>query len=176
MNPSEPDSDSESESSHSDEASDKSLNDHQINHDHDENYEEDEDSVGAPTTGAAACFTTINEITDVDINIPHIEEVGPEEPLEKVGEVMIIVGSVAIVCGLPSEHLNHASERALDSDTLLVFEDRKVMGYVRVYFSSSESSFFLIQYQGRSMKPSDRQCSLFTKSSSVIPSLWILCE
>jgi H/ACA ribonucleoprotein complex non-core subunit NAF1 len=56
--------------------------------------------------------------------------VGPDEVLEKVGEVMSVVGNVVIVKGRAAT--SGGSERALDSDTLLVFEDRKVLGYVRV--------------------------------------------
>jgi hypothetical protein len=67
---------------------------------------------------------TKNEIA-VKIVIPEIEEVGVEEVLEKVGEIMSIVDTVVIVRGMTSEKC-----RALDSDTLLVFEDRKVLGYV----------------------------------------------
>jgi len=62
--------------------------------------------------------------------IPDIEEVGSEEELEKVGEITSIVDKVAIVKGMAIEIANNALEKALDSDTLLVFEDRKVMGYV----------------------------------------------
>jgi H/ACA ribonucleoprotein complex non-core subunit NAF1 len=40
---------------------------------------------------------------------------------------MSVVGNVVIVKGLAT---TGTSERALDSDTLLVFEDRKVLGYV----------------------------------------------
>lgn len=52
--------------------------------------------------------------------------------MEKVGEIMTVMDKVVIVKGLPSEDVNRGSKRALDSDTLLVFEDRKVLGYVRV--------------------------------------------
>ena len=74
---------------------------------------------------------TKNEVVEVDIIIPDISEVGPHEQLEKVGEVMSIVDRVVIVKGIPSDIANRGSEKALDSDTLLVFEDRKVLGYVR---------------------------------------------
>lgn len=90
--------------------------------------------MNAPNTTGASYLPTQNELTEVDITIPRIDEVGTDEKLEKVGEVMTIVDRFAIVRGMPSEHLNRASERALDSDTLLVFEDRKVMGYVCVSF------------------------------------------
>jgi H/ACA ribonucleoprotein complex non-core subunit NAF1 len=101
--------------------------------------------VNASTTGASY-LPTQNELTEVDITIPRIDEVGTEEKLEKVGQVMTIVDRFAIVRGgmLPSEHLNNnrASDRALDSDTLLVFEDRKVMGYVCVSFHQGLVFFF----------------------------------
>jgi len=54
-----------------------------------------------------------------------------DEVLEEVGEVLSIIGNIAIVKGLPSKFADRGSERALDSETLLVFEDRKVLGYVR---------------------------------------------
>ena len=61
--------------------------------------------------------------------IPPITQVGPDEQLEKVGEVMNIVNNVVIVKGLESG-THRALERALDSGTLLVYEDRRVLGYV----------------------------------------------
>ena len=70
-------------------------------------------------------------MVEYDVAVPDITEVGPEESLEKVGEVMSIVDKVVIVKGSASEIATRASERALDSDTLLVFEDRKVLGFVR---------------------------------------------
>jgi hypothetical protein len=73
---------------------------------------------------------TKNEVADVHITIPDVEEVDAGETLEKVGEVLSIVDKVVIVKGLPQQVQGRASDRALDSDTLLVFEDRKVLGYV----------------------------------------------
>ena len=55
---------------------------------------------------------------------------GVPQSLEKVGEIISIIEKVAIVKGTSSDAQNRANERALDSDTLLVFEDRKVLGYV----------------------------------------------
>jgi H/ACA ribonucleoprotein complex non-core subunit NAF1 len=89
----------------------------------------DEEDSG-PQITTATYFQTKNELSDVEIAIPTIEEVGPEEVLEKVGEIMSVVGNVVIVKGMAAT--SGASERALDSDTLLVFEDRKVLGYVGV--------------------------------------------
>lgn len=50
---------------------------------------------------------------------------------------MTVMEKLAIVKGVASEIADKGSERALDSDTLLVFEDRKVMGYVclTIYYS-----------------------------------------
>jgi H/ACA ribonucleoprotein complex non-core subunit NAF1 len=78
--------------------------------------------------------STQTELTEVDITVPRIDEVGTEEKLKKLRQVMTNVDRFAIVRGLPSEHLNRAMEPALDSDTLLVFEDGKVMGCVCVSF------------------------------------------
>ena len=92
---------------------------------------DEEDELGtSPATGTY--FRTKNEINETDVTIPDIAEVGPEEVLEKVGEIMGVMENLVIVKGAPSELVNQGSERALDSDTLLVFEDRKVMGYVSI--------------------------------------------
>jgi H/ACA ribonucleoprotein complex non-core subunit NAF1 len=88
----------------------------------------DEDTGPAPTTGSY--FQTKNEVAEGDVRIPDIQSVDPEEYLEKVGEIMSVVENVVIVKGLPSDIANRGAARALDSDTLLVFEDRTVMGYV----------------------------------------------
>jgi H/ACA ribonucleoprotein complex non-core subunit NAF1 len=91
---------------------------------------EDEDS-GPPAT-TATYYQTKNELAEMDIAVPAIEEVGSDEVLEKVGEIISVVGNVAVIKGMPIGLASRVSERALDSDTLLVFEDRKVLGYVRI--------------------------------------------
>lgn len=92
---------------------------------------DDDDGASGPIT-AQSYFQTKNEVTLVEIPIPNIDTVGPEEQLEKVGEIMNIIDNVAIITGSGSEVGNRGLERVLDSETLLVFEDRKVMGYVGV--------------------------------------------
>jgi len=92
-------------------------------------YDDDED--GETPAGATTYLQTKNEVVDVPIVIPDLEAVGMDEVLEKVGEVLSVVGDIVIVRGLPSKSADRGSERALDSGTLLVFEDRKVLGYVR---------------------------------------------
>jgi H/ACA ribonucleoprotein complex non-core subunit NAF1 len=75
-------------------------------------------------------FPTKNELTDLGITIPAVDKVGPEEVLEKVGEIISIVGNAVIIKGIATGLAGKVSEKALDSDTLLVFEDRTVLGYV----------------------------------------------
>lgn len=91
----------------------------------------DDDEEGAPAEPSENNTRTKNEAVEVEIVVPAISEVGPDEQLEGVGEVMNIIDKLVIVKGAPSGTANRGSEKALDSDTLLVFEDRKVLGYVR---------------------------------------------
>ncbi|KAJ6609385.1 hypothetical protein B0H10DRAFT_2298041 [Mycena sp. CBHHK59/15] len=72
-----------------------------------------------------------DSLVEADIVVPDIEEVGADEVLEKVGE------------GAPSEVAYRTSPKALDSDTLLVFEDRKVLGYV--YIRSTLQPLYQVQ-------------------------------
>jgi H/ACA ribonucleoprotein complex non-core subunit NAF1 len=97
--------------------------------------EDDEDEEGGVTLTATS-FHTKNELPEPDITIPSIVQVGPDEQLERVGEIMNIVNNVVIVKGGESGS-HRALERALDSETLLVYEDRRVLGYVstsRLYY------------------------------------------
>lgn len=99
--------------------------------------DEDEDAdAGQSLKGTALC--TKNEIHEPDVAVPDITEVGADEPLERIGTVMSIIDNVVIVKGLPtgSGIGNRAAERALDCESLLVFEDRKVLGFVSRSFSS----------------------------------------
>jgi len=91
---------------------------------------DDDEESGA--TAVTSYMHTKNEIVETDVIVPSVSEIGPEENLEKVGEVLNIVGNVVIVKGLPADPCKAASEKALDTETLLVFDDRKVLGHVRV--------------------------------------------
>lgn len=91
---------------------------------------DDDEESGA--TAVTSYMQTKNEIVDTDIIVPSVSEVEPEEVLEKVGEVLNIVGNVVIVKGLPADPSRAASEKTLDTETLLVFHDRKVLGHVRI--------------------------------------------
>ena len=90
--------------------------------------DDDDEESGGPTS--TTLVRTKNELVNDDINIPKISEVGPDEPLAKVGEVMSVVDNVVIIKGTASANQLKANDKALDSDTLLVFENRNVMGYV----------------------------------------------
>ena len=52
---------------------------------------------------------------------------------------MSIIDNVVIVKGIPSSSENRGAERALDCESLLVFEDKKVLGVV--------SPFSLVSYE-----------------------------
>ncbi|KAL7285083.1 hypothetical protein ACG7TL_000175 [Trametes sanguinea] len=106
--------------------------------------DDEEDGDGGGPSGMQV--RTKNEVVEVDIMIPEISEVGPHDELEKVGEVMSIVDKVVIVKGLPSEIANRGSERALDSDTLLVFEDRKVLGYIFETFGPTSEPLYQVRF------------------------------
>ena len=90
----------------------------------------DEDEDTEPATTSESQVRTKNELIEIDIKVPDILEVDPHEQLEKVGHVFSVVDKVAIIKGISSPIPNRGSEKALDSETLLVFEDRKVLGYV----------------------------------------------
>jgi hypothetical protein len=130
------DSSSETDSSPSlGEDSDSEPEDaHASRNDNLQDLDDDEDPVPNGTSGSY--FQTKHEIAETDIVIPEVDRIDPDEVLEKVGEVMNIVGRVVIIKGLPSNMLHRGSDRALDSETLLVFDDRTVMGYVRPFFFS----------------------------------------
>lgn len=91
--------------------------------------DEDDEADGGPSSKGTA-LRSKNEIQEPDVVVPDITEVGADEPLEKIGTVMSIIDNVVIVKGSSSAVENKAAQRALDSESLLVFEDRKVLGYV----------------------------------------------
>lgn len=89
---------------------------------------EDEDDEGG---GSGARLATAHEVLNEDVVIPEITEVDPKEILERVGEILsVLQDRIVIVKGITSQIAGHAHDRVLDTETLLVFEDRKVLGYV----------------------------------------------
>lgn len=105
---------------------------------------DDDEESGATTV--ASYVQTKNEIVDTDIVVPSVSEVGLEEVLEKVGEVMNVVGNVVIVKGLPADSSRAVSEKALDVETLLVFDDRKVLGHVYETFGPTSQPLYQIKF------------------------------
>ncbi|KAG2350742.1 NAF1-domain-containing protein [Suillus weaverae] len=136
-------SDSDS-SSDEDETADKAGDNNALNPRNPQIDVDDDEESGATTV--ASYVQTKNEIVETDIIVPSISEVGLEEVLEKVGEVMNIIGNVVIVKGLPADSSRAASERALDVETLLVFDDRKVLGHVYETFGPTSQPLYQIKF------------------------------
>ncbi|KAJ3511356.1 hypothetical protein NLJ89_g4150 [Agrocybe chaxingu] len=133
-------SDSDSESDSSDEEDGEVGRDIRTHQD----LDDEEEPVPAPTSGTY--FQTKHEVPEADITIPEVDKVGDHEVLEKVGEVMNIIDRAVIVRGLPSQTANRGSDRALDSDTLLVFDDRKVMGYIYETFGPTMQPLYQVKF------------------------------
>lgn len=77
------------------------------------------------THGIPSSFATAHEITSPAVTMPSITEVPVMESIELIGEVLSIVDSVVVV-----KSFENGTQRVLDTDSLLVFEDRKVLGLV----------------------------------------------
>ena len=118
-----------------DSASELEDPDHISHNNHLQDQDDDEDPV-PKNASSGTYFQTKHEVAETDVVIPKVDRIDQDEVLEKVGEVMNIVDRVVIIKGNPSHMLNRGSDRALDSDTLLVFDDRTVMGYVRPFLLS----------------------------------------
>jgi hypothetical protein len=69
---------------------------------------------------------TVHEILAPQVAMPSITSVEPSETIELIGEVLSIVDSVVVV-----KSYEHGHHKVLDTDSLFVFEDRKVLGLVR---------------------------------------------
>jgi H/ACA ribonucleoprotein complex non-core subunit NAF1 len=127
------DSDDESSSSNSDSESEKKGSRVTKRQKELEVPGDEDDDLGGGADISPEQMRTKNEVGEINVVIPDADEVGEDEVLEKVGEVMSIIDKVVIVKGIASQVQNRGSEKALDSDTLLVFEDRKVLGYVSMH-------------------------------------------
>ncbi|KAF7303199.1 ACT-7 domain-containing protein [Mycena kentingensis (nom. inval.)] len=98
----------------------------------------DDDEAGGAAPPAMTYFQTKNEVSEGDITVPDLEEVAADETLEAVGQVFSIVDKTVIVKG--------ASPYTLDSDTLLVFEDRKVLGYIYDTFGPTTQPLYQVRF------------------------------
>ncbi|THH06672.1 hypothetical protein EW145_g3926 [Phellinidium pouzarii] len=104
--------------------------------------DEDEGAVSA----AGPILRTKNEIQETSFIAPDIVEVGIHEPMEKVGEILSVIDNVVVVKGLASQTENKASERALDAESLLVFENRRVLGYVHETFGPTHQPLYQVRF------------------------------
>lgn len=93
--------------------------------------DDDDENVVAGAT-ATHSVKTAHEIDDGDtsIAIPDVTEIPENEDIEPVGRIINVMNRSVIVKGTPGPDIKRANERALDAETLLVFEDRRVLGYV----------------------------------------------
>ncbi|KAF9516580.1 hypothetical protein BS47DRAFT_1292210, partial [Hydnum rufescens UP504] len=83
---------------------------------------------------------TKNEIIPIP-KLPTIAKVDDDEELEAVGEVMSIVGTVVIV-----KAYQDGSNRVLDTDSMLVFEDRKVLGLIYETFGPVLHPMYTVRF------------------------------
>jgi hypothetical protein len=133
----------------------------------------DEDDEGG---GSGARPVTVHEVLNEEVAIPNVTEVDPDETLERVGEVLsVLQDKIVIVKGLASQIAGRAPERVLDTDTLLVFEDRKVLGYVSLFshlFTASSLIVLAPSLRYRFTRPSGRHTNHYIKSGSTISFHW----
>lgn len=103
-----------------------------------------DDDEGEPglSTESKSYFASQHEVVDSNIPVPEIEEIGAEEGIEILGEIVNIMDQAVIIRGLPSSHTNHV----LDSETLLVFDDRKVLGYIYETFGPTAQPLYQVKF------------------------------
>ncbi|KAG8735834.1 hypothetical protein FRC10_010095 [Ceratobasidium sp. 414] len=104
-----------------------------------------EDEDGAPHTLPAQYSGTKNEILVPEVEVPEITEVPVDDVLEPIGEIMTIIDSVVVVKGDAT-----GVRRALDMDSLLVFEDRKVLGKVFETFGAVKQPLYSVRFPSAS--------------------------
>jgi H/ACA ribonucleoprotein complex non-core subunit NAF1 len=94
-------------------------------------FKDDDEGGGPSTQNATQGFKSTNEQieTDAQIMVPDVSSVGPHEVLEHVGEIMSVLDRSIIIRGTASAQA--VNGRALDAGSLLVFDDRQVLGHVR---------------------------------------------
>jgi hypothetical protein len=93
--------------------------------------DDDSDSMGEKKRNVPV---TAHEIAMPTVVLPSITEIGPDEPMELIGEVLNVVDSVVVV-----KSAQNGMQRVLDTESLLVFEDRKVLGLVSGFVCGSFS-------------------------------------
>jgi len=89
------------------------------------------------STQPSSMFATAHEIVAPQVTMPPITEVPDGEPIELIGEVMSIVDSVVVI-----KSSENGMQRVLDTDSLLVFKNRKVLGLVSELLCGPLFAFF----------------------------------
>ena len=87
---------------------------------------ENDSAANRKTRKAGEVPATVHEILAPQVTLPSITSVEPSEAIELIGEVLSIVDSVVVV-----KSYEHGQYKVLDTDSLIVLEDRKVLGLVR---------------------------------------------
>jgi len=133
---------------------------------------DDEDDEGGGG-GSGARLATVHEVLNEDVAVPGIVEVDPKETLERVGEIhSVLQDKIVIVKGLAHQVAGRASDRVLDIETLLVFEDRKVLGYVSSSCRLLHSLSLTPLSRDRFTRHSGQRTNLFTKFDLTTSFLW----
>ncbi|QRV94977.1 Gar1/Naf1 RNA-binding region protein [Ceratobasidium sp. AG-Ba] len=104
-----------------------------------------EDEDGAPQGVSNQYSGTKNEILVPDVEALDITEVPVDDVLEPIGEIMTIIDNVVVVKGNTT-----GVHRALDTDSLLVFEDRKVLGKVFETFGAVKQPLYSVRFSSAS--------------------------
>ena len=106
--------------------------------------EDEEGGGGGGGGGSGGRPITAHEVLNEHVTIPDTMEVDPKEALERAGEILsVLQDKIVIVKGLAPQIAGHATDRVLDTETLLVFEDHKVLGYVSPIFPFIPGRFVL---------------------------------
>lgn len=111
------------------------------------NDDSDDDSMD-DDKGKQHLVATAHEITVPQVVMPSITEVPEEEAIEQIGEVLSVVDSVVVV-----KSLEHGMHRVLDTESLLVFEDRKVLGFVFETFGPLSAPLYSVRFPSASHLP-----------------------
>lgn len=87
---------------------------------------DDDPAVNRKTRKTGEIPATVHEILAPQVTLPSITSVEPSETIELIGEVLSIIDSVVVV-----KSFEHGQFKVLDTDSLFVLEDRRVLGLVR---------------------------------------------
>ncbi|CAE6438789.1 unnamed protein product [Rhizoctonia solani] len=108
----------------------------------DSDIEDDDDT---PSGSIAQYSGTKNEVLLPEVKPPELAVVPPEDVLELIGEVMTIIDSVVVIKGYTS-----GVDRVLDTDSLIAFEDRSVVGVVFETFGAVKQPLYSVRFASAS--------------------------